>query len=59
MKALIWFGCLLAATIVNTLLGQATGFQAGYLIVYLVVAFAAKKLCAKWDERKAQNTTEK
>lgn len=58
MKILIWFGCLLAATLLNTLLGAATGFQAGYLIVYLAVAFVAKKLCAKWDERKAEQTND-
>lgn len=52
MKALIWFGCFFVATILNTLLGQATGIKAGYLVFYLAVYFVAKKLCNLWDEHK-------
>lgn len=51
MKVLIWIGCIFAAAILNTLLGYAAGFRAGYLIVYLAVGFTAKKLCEKWDEK--------
>lgn len=40
------------ATILNTLLGYATGVKAGYLVFYLAVYFVAKKLCNKWDEHK-------
>ena len=52
MKVLIWIGCFLVATILNTLLGYATGFKAGYLVFYFAVCFVAKKLCNKWDEHK-------
>ncbi len=50
MKVLIWVGCFLAATILNTLLGFVTGIKIGYLLFYLGVYFAAKKLCEMWDE---------
>ena len=52
MKVLIWVGCFLAATILNTLLGYATGIKVGYFIFYIGVYFVAKKLCEKWDQRK-------
>ena len=51
MKVLIWLGCIVAASLINLALGYLTGFQAGYLVVYLAVVYAAKKLCAKWDEK--------
>ncbi len=50
VKALIWIACILVATILNTLLGYATGVKAGYLVFYFAVYFVAKKLCDKWDE---------
>lgn len=53
MKALIWIGCFLVASILNTILGYATGIKAGYLVFYFAVYFVAKKLCNKWDERKS------
>lgn len=52
MKVLIWIGCFFVATILNTLLGYATGVKVGYLIFYFAVYFVAKKLCNKWDEHK-------
>lgn len=52
MKVLIWIGCFFVATILNTLLGYATGIKAGYLVFYFAVYFVAKKLCNKWDEHK-------
>ncbi len=59
MKVLIWIGCFFVATILNTLLGYATGIKAGFLIFYLVVYFVAKKLCNKWDERKETKEAQK
>ncbi len=53
MKVLIWIGCFLVASILNTILGYATGIKAGYLVFYFAVYFVAKKLCNKWDERKS------
>lgn len=52
MKVLIWIGCFFVATILNTILGYATGVKVGYLIFYFAVYFVAKKLCTKWDEHK-------
>lgn len=51
MKVLIWILCITVATILNALLGYATGIKVGYFVVYFVVYFVAKKLCDKWDER--------
>lgn len=50
MKVLIWIGCFFVATILNTILGYATGVKVGYLIFYFAVYFVAKKLCNKWDK---------
>ena len=57
MKVLIWIGCFLVATILNTLLGYATGIKAGYLVFYFAVYFVAKKLCNKWEEHKSNKKT--
>lgn len=59
MKALIWIGCFLAASLINTALGYATGMKAGYVIVYLVVCLVAKKLCVKWDEHQESKARQK
>lgn len=59
MKFLIWFGCFIVASILNTILGYATGIKAGYLIFYFAVVFVAKKLCAKWDEHKEAKKKQK
>ncbi|HHX37841.1 MAG TPA: zinc ribbon domain-containing protein [Clostridiaceae bacterium] len=50
MKVLIWFLTILVATILNTLLGYATGFKAGYFVFYIAVFFVARKLCNLWDK---------
>ena len=50
MKVLIWFGCIFVATILNTLLGYATGIKVGYVLFYFGIYFVARKLCEKWDE---------
>lgn len=52
MKVLIWIGCILIATVLNFILGYATGIKAGYFVFYAVVFFVANKLCRKWDEHK-------
>lgn len=59
MKVLIWIGCFFVATILNTLLGYATGVKVGYLIFYFAVYFVAKKLCNKWDEHKEAKAEKK
>lgn len=52
MKVLIWFLCILAASILNLLLGYATGFYADIVIFWLIVVWAARTLCISWDKRK-------
>ena len=54
MKALIWFGCLFVATILNMALGYMTGYKVGYGIFYFVVIYVANRLCKKWDEHKEE-----
>ena len=54
MKVLIWFLCLLVATVLNMLLGYFTGIMVGYFIFYIAVFFVARALCRKWDEHKAK-----
>ncbi len=59
MKVLIWIGCFIVATILNSWLGLLTGIRAGYLVFYLAVYFVAKKLCSKWDEHKKTKAEQK
>ena len=59
MKVLIWIGCFIVATILNALLGYATGVKVGYLLFYFAVYYVAKKLCSMWDEHKEKKTMQK
>ena len=52
MKILIWVGCIFVASFLNTLIGYATDYKIGGVLVFLAVFFSAKKLCGKWDEHK-------
>lgn len=56
MKVLIWFGCIFVATMLNTLLGYATGVKVGYVIFYFGVYSVARRLCDKWDKHKSKKT---
>lgn len=57
VKVLIWIGCFFVATVLNVLLGYATGIKVGYFIFYLAVYFVAKKLCEKWEQHKNKDDT--
>lgn len=59
MKILIWIGCVLVVSFLNTLLGYATGYKAGYGLTFLAAFFSAKKLCGKWDEHKTSKEQRK
>jgi len=50
MKIIIWIAVIYAGTVLNLLLGYITGIRAGALVLYFVEAWAARKLCQKWDE---------
>ena len=52
MKGLIWFLCIVVATILNVILGKITGVKMGYFVCYLVVYSVANNLCDKWDKYK-------
>lgn len=58
MKVLIWILTFLIGSILNTLLGYAIGIKAGAFLLYIVEFYIAKKLCEKWDQRKAQKQAE-
>lgn len=51
MKALIWFLTIVIVVFLNTLLGAVAGWRVGYLVIYLLIGFVAKKLCNAWDNR--------
>ena len=59
MKVLIWVVCLFVASFFNVLLGEATGFRIGYILMYIGVSFVARKLCRLWDEHKEAKQAEK
>lgn len=50
MKVLIWILTTVVFVSLNTLLGVATGFKLGYLLILIPIWYIAKKLCGKWDE---------
>ena len=52
MKVIIWVSSFFVITVLNVILGYATGFRAGFLVVYLLWFFFAKTLCRKWDTHK-------
>ena len=52
MKVIIWISSFFVITVLNVILGYATGFRAGYVIVYLLWFFISKTLCRKWDTHK-------
>lgn len=52
MKVLIWVLTIVVGTIINTLIGYATGIKAGAVLLYIAEYFVAKKLCQKWDKHK-------
>ena len=56
MKVLIWILTFFVGTLLNTLLGYATGIKAGAVLLYIAEFFVARKLCEKWDERQKDNT---
>lgn len=58
MKVLIWILTFLIGSILNTLLGYAISIRAGAFLLYIVEFYVAKKLCEKWDERKAQKQSD-
>ena len=59
MKALIWIGCFLGYTFLNLLLGEATGFRAGWLIFYAAWFYTSKGLCKALDDRREQKRLDK
>ena len=59
MKVLIWSGCLIIATILNGILGSATGIKVGYVLFYFAVSSIANKLCNMWDEHKENKAIRK
>ena len=53
MKLLIWFLCILAASLIRTFF-ELYGVTFGAIpvvILYGLTIFIAKKLCEKWDKK--------
>lgn len=50
MKALIWIGGLLLLNLLNILLGYATGFRLGNVLIFLLWSFLAAFLCRLWNK---------
>ena len=59
MKALIWISTLFIITLLNVILGEATGFRAGTLVIYFFWFWLAKKLCSLWDKNRIGKKAEK
>lgn len=59
MKVLIWISTLFIITLLNVILGEATGFRAGTLVIYFFWFWLAKKLCSLWDKNRIGKKAEK
>ena len=57
MKVLIWILTIFIGTLLNNLIGQATGIKAGAMLLYLGEFFIARMLCEKWDEHLAKKAS--
>ena len=58
MKFLIWFGCILAYSLITTAL-RTSGILLGAIptmILFGAMMWLAHFLCKKWDEHKADKT---
>lgn len=54
MKILIWAVSLFVFALVNTIIGETTGFRAGSLVLVLLVSGVARWLCKKYDEKNGE-----
>lgn len=59
MKALIWILSLFVFTVLNTILGAATGFRAGSVLLYLIWFYSAQAMCNAWDKSRISKNAEK
>lgn len=59
MKVLIWFLTFFLGSILNGLLGYATGIYAGAVLLYIVEYYIGKRLCEKWDMHKQKKAESK
>ena len=59
MKVLIWIGWFIVFTLLNAMLGAATGFQAGWLIFYAAWFGTSKACCRALDEKRDRKRLEK
>ena len=59
MKVLIWLLSFFVISIFNLLLGYATGFVMGGILLYFVWYFSARSLCKSWDKYKISKKAEK
>ena len=54
MKILIWLGCILVASILQTFLQMKVGVDSP-LLIFLGMMAMARHFCKKWDERHSSN----
>ncbi len=59
MKVLIWAGCIVLGVVLNYMLMQVIGFGLGQALLFVVIVFVAKKLCAEYDKQKAADSARK
>lgn len=59
MKAFIWIVSFFVFSFLNMLLGEATGFRVGAVLIYLLWYFSCRAMCNAWDRRKSARDAEK
>lgn len=59
MKALIWISSFIVFSILNILLGYATGIKVGSVLFYIIWFYSCKAMCKAWDKHKIEKKAAK
>lgn len=59
MKAFIWISSCLVFSVLNVILGEATGFRIGSVLFYLIWFYSARAMCKAWDKHVIAKKAEK
>lgn len=59
MKALIWILSFIIFSILNVLLGYATGIKVGSVLFYIIWFYSCKAMCKAWDKHKIEKKAAK
>lgn len=59
MKVLIWTLSFVVFTVLNVILGYASGFRIGSILFYFIWFYSARGMCKAWDKHRIAKKAEK